>query len=267
MRTIAVVLGALALAGCAARGRSAGGAPPAGPLADARQLVLVVTPGWDSVGATLRRYERDRAGSAWRVAAPPIPAVVGRTGLAWGDGLAPSAGERARLTGPVKREGDGRAPAGAFRLGAAFGFAPPDSVRPWLRMPYRQVTADFECVDDVASRHYNRLVHRADAVPMDWSSSERMRTVQQYRFGLVVDHNAGAGDGAPRPGGGSCIFLHIWARPSAPGARPVGTAGCTAFAPEELEALLRWLDPAARPMLVQLPEAEYQRLRGAWGVP
>ena len=256
-----------ALAACAPRGGREPAAAAAGdPLAGARQLVLVVTPAWDSVGATLRRFERDAAGASWHPAAAPVPAVVGRTGLAWGAGLLPAAGDRARPSGPVKREGDGRSPAGAFRLGAAFGFAPPDSV-PWVRMPYRQVTGDVECVDDTASRHYNRLVSRAGAVPMDWSSSERMRSIQQYRFGLVVDHNAGAGEGAPRPGGGSCIFLHIWARTDAAAARPAGTAGCTAFSPDEIVALLRWLDPAAGPVLVQLPEPEYHRLRGAWGLP
>ena len=46
-----------------------------------------------------------------------IPAVVGRNGLAWGRGVRTDlpAGE------PQKREGDGRAPAGIFKLGPAFG--------------------------------------------------------------------------------------------------------------------------------------------------
>ena len=268
MRRGTILLGAAlalhALSSCA--GRRAGGGDERGeatPLAGARQLVLVVTPAWDSVGATLRRFERADASGAWREVGAAVPAVVGRTGLAWGAGLA----ARAEAGGPVKREGDGRAPAGVFRLGEAFGFAPPDSVRGWLRMPYRHVTADFECVDDTASRHYNRLLHRADASAVDWGSSEKMRTVAQYRFGLVVDHNGGAGSRAAAKGGGSCIFLHIWSRPAAPGARPAGTAGCTAFSEQELVALLRWLDPDARAVLVQLPDEAYRRLRGEWGVP
>jgi hypothetical protein len=36
---------------------------------------------------------------------------------------------------------------------------------------------------------------------------------------------------------------------------------------EDLRAVLAWLDPRARPVLVQLPRAEYAALRGAWGLP
>ena len=82
----------------------------------------------------------------------PIPAVVGRNGLAWGRGihLEPPAG------GPQKREGDGKAPAGIFRLGIAFGYGPGDSA-PWIRLPYQQMTERIKCVDDVASPFYNHI--------------------------------------------------------------------------------------------------------------
>jgi hypothetical protein len=35
----------------------------------------------------------------------------------------------------------------------------------------------------------------------------------------------------------------------------------------ELERLVRWLDPARSPTLVQLPAREYERLRASWGLP
>jgi hypothetical protein len=35
----------------------------------------------------------------------------------------------------------------------------------------------------------------------------------------------------------------------------------------DLEALLIWLDPARKPLLVQLPAAEYRRLIGRWSLP
>jgi D-alanyl-D-alanine dipeptidase len=84
-----------------------------------------------------------------------------------------------------------------------------------------------------------------------------MRSVEGYRWGLVVEHNADA----PVPGRGSCIFLHIWAGPEK------GTAGCTAMEQTNLEELLRWLDSKKLPLLVQLPEGEYTRLRTAWRLP
>ena len=34
-----------------------------------------------------------------------------------------------------------------------------------------------------------------------------------------------------------------------------------------MQALLAWLDPAARPLFVLLPEAQHTRLHAAWGLP
>jgi D-alanyl-D-alanine dipeptidase len=246
-----VALALLSLTSADAGARVAAGRAPA-PLARSRQLVVVTTRGWDAVGGVLRRFERRGARGAWARVGAEVPAVVGRTGLAWGVGLAGAVGTE----GPRKREGDGKAPAGVFRLGTAFGFAPREEAG-WLRVPYLPLTPAVECVDDPASRSYNLIVVRDTAGGADWNSSERMREVEGYRWGLVVAHNAAP----PAPGLGSCIFLHVWAGPDK------GTAGCTAMEQANLEALLRWLDPSKTPLLVQLPEAEYARLRGSWRLP
>jgi D-alanyl-D-alanine dipeptidase len=218
------------------------------PLDGSRQFILVTTPEWSSVRGTLRRFER--RGAKWTQVGEAFDIVVGRSGLGWGDGLVEPGGE-----GPSKREGDGRAPAGVFRLTRAFGFASAGEAT-WLRVPYTPLTPGVECVDDTASAQYNRVVDRSDVKRVDWNSSERMREVEGYRWGVVVAHNARA-----VPGGGSCIFLHIWAGPSK------GTAGCTAMEQPNLEALLRWLDSSKRPLLVQLPRSEYARLGPVWKLP
>src|SRR5262249_11363426 len=89
-------------------------------LIASRQLVLVTTDGWDAVGGEMRRYERDTIKDQWKAVGEKIPVVVGRNGMAWGKGLHGDAiGD-----GPVKKEGDGRSPAGIFSLGSAFGYAP-----------------------------------------------------------------------------------------------------------------------------------------------
>lgn len=222
------------------------------PLARSRQVVLVTTRSWDEVPGTLRRFERKRAGGVWAQVGAAVPVAVGRSGLAWGAGLV----ETSSAAGPQKREGDGRAPAGLFALGTAFGFAPRGEAG-WLRVPYLPLTSEVECVDDPASRSYNLLVTRETAVGADWKSSERMRSVEGYRWGLVVRHNTAP----PVAGRGSCIFLHVWAGPGQ------GTAGCTALEEERLTELLRWLDPQKGPLLLQLPESEYERLRVAWRLP
>jgi D-alanyl-D-alanine dipeptidase len=209
----------------------------------------VTTATWDTTGGTLRRYSRDATGR-WRAEGARVPIVVGRTGLAWGFGFAPAAAGE-----PTKHEGDGKAPAGVFPLGRAFGFAPSaKAVR--TRLPYLALVETTECVDDTASAHYNTIVDRARVPRMDWTSSERMRRIDLYRLGVVVDYNA-----RPAVGRGSCIFLHVWR-----GARS-STAGCTAMAEPALAELVRWLDPARRPALIQLTDAAYARRRAAWALP
>jgi hypothetical protein len=36
---------------------------------------------------------------------------------------------------------------------------------------------------------------------------------------------------------------------------------------DELLKVIRWLDQTKRPLLVQLPEREYRRVRELWGLP
>lgn len=247
----------MALAACAGRTATTGAAAaPASaeethPLAAARQLVVVTTPAWDSTSGTLHRFVRDAAADAWRADGPAVPVVVGRSGLGWGIGF-----DEAERDGPHKHEGDGRSPAGAFPLDTVFGFAPKRETD-WVRLPYVQLTDGSDCVDDGASAHYNTVVDEGAVPRVDWTSAEHMRTIDQYRLGVIVGYNARP----PERGRGSCIFLHIW---NGPGST---TSGCTAFDYQQLAALVKWLDPAKHPTLVQLPAAEYDRLRAAWGLP
>lgn len=219
----------------------------------ALQMIVSTTAEWNAVDATLQRYERASAGEPWRAVGEPVAAAVGRSGLGWGTGVHAAP----RIDGPAKREGDGRAPAGIYRLSSAFGYAAADEV-PWIRLPYVQADSSIECVDDMRSRWYNRRVDR-DTIPQpDWSSHEELRRNDHlYEWGVWVDHNSDP----PAPGGGSCIFLHVWGGPG------VATSGCTAMDEDDLRALLAWLDPRARPVLVQLPREAYGALRGAWELP
>ena len=213
--------------------------------------MVVTTPAWDSTSGTLRRFERGDANAPWREVGMPVAIVVGQAGLAWDDALrTPAPGE------PVKREGDGRSPAGAFALDTAFGFSDAASAA-WISLPYLPLRETTECVDDVGSVHYNTIVDRASTPTVDWNSAEHMRRIGQYTLGVHVAYNAAP----PRRGRGSCIFLHIWAGPSSV------TSGCTAMDATALESLVRWLDPERRPMLVQLPLAESRRLREEWSLP
>ncbi len=240
--------------GSGAGGSGAGGSggATASPIgASTTELVTVISAAWSSVPATLRRYER--AGAAWKPVGVAVPVVLGKSGLAWGIGLAPHAGE----PGPVKHEGDGCSPAGVFSVSTAFGYAAPSDAT-WLKLPYVQATSDLECVDDPASSHYNTLVHKSSVANVDWNSSEHMlRTDALYRWGLFIDHNSAP----PKPGAGSCIFLHLWSGPAS------STVGCTAGEESRIKTVLGWLDPARQPVIVQLPKPVYEAHRVDWALP
>jgi L,D-peptidoglycan transpeptidase YkuD (ErfK/YbiS/YcfS/YnhG family) len=224
-------------------------------LASSRQLILVIASFWDSCAAHLQRFERVRLDGDWRSVGPAFAVSLGKFGLAWGQGLH---GEVDGV-GPEKREGDGCAPAGVFAITALFGYADPDTAfARAAKLPYLCATRDLKCIDDPASAHYNRIVAQSDVAQPDWTSCEDMlRRDQRYAVGAVVGHNC-----VPAvPGAGSCIFLHVWEAPGMP------TAGCTAMALTDMTAIAGWLDGATAPVLVQLPQAEYEGLREAWGLP
>ena len=220
------------------------------PLPGSRQCLVVISPDWGSTTGELRAFERSRTDD-WKAVGVAAPVVLGKKGLAWGLGLVP-----APKTGPHKIEGDNKATAGIFRLGPAFGYATADRAS-WIKLPYVPLTKNTEGVDDSRSRYYNQLVDRSKVAEVDWRSSEKMlRSDILYKWGVFVAHNPAA-----KPGAGSCIFLHVWRNPTA------ATAGCTAMPEQNLVKLLRWLDPAAHPVLIQMPRRNYESLRTTHQLP
>jgi len=208
------------------------------PLRGALRLVLVTTEGMNSMPATAQLFERAAPGDAWRVRGRPGPALVGRAGLAWGLGFH----DLARAGEPVKVEGDKRAPAGVYRLGASFGTLA--STRPG----YLRITGDTVCVDDPSSPAYNTITSRA-AVGPQVRAENMIRMLPMYRRGLVVEYPT---DAAAR--GGSCIFIHVWRSPTR------GTAGCVAMPEERVMALQDFAEGGAA--LAILPRLALARLAG-----
>ena len=224
-------------------------------LSASRQLLVVVAERWESDGGRLQCFARERVDGEWLPVGNPVAVSLGRAGLAWGRGLHPQVGG----AGPEKHEGDGCAPAGIFAITALFGYADPDT--PFARaakLPCLCATRDLKCIDDPASAHYNRIVDQTAIARPDWVSCEEMlRGDERYAVGAVVGHNCDP----VVPGAGSCIFLHVWEAPGVP------TAGCTAMSLADMTEISAWLDGAAPPLLVQLPQAEYECCREAWGLP
>ncbi|MEM6261181.1 MAG: L,D-transpeptidase family protein [Bacteroidota bacterium] len=202
-----------------------------------KQVILVVTDSWDSQTGHLFRFQRLSEASPWRQVGPSWPVVVGKSGLAWGNGLE----DFRKLDGPKKEEGDGTSPAGCFSLGPAFGRSP----SPEISFRYTPIDSTTQCIEDTGSAYYNRLVNEQTPY-RDWNSTDLMlRTDSLYHWGIFVHHNPDQEAQA-----GSCIFFHGWRAASRP------TAGCTALSLKNLEHLIRWLKPRAGPFLVQVPKSQ-----------
>lgn len=221
---------------------------------DCRQLLVGVARGWDDSHATLTLYER-KAGGKWTADGPSWSARLGRDGLAWGRGLhsVPRAS-----SGGSKREGDRRAPAGLFEIGGVWGYE--ESVKRHRQMPYKRITTRDLWIEDPESPHYNRHMVLPHEPRAEWEKKGQMRQDDHaHSLKLFIAHNA-----PPKivAGAGSAIFFHIW---RADGTRP--TAGCTTMEEGKLRALIAKIDPTKRPVYALLPQVEYDRLRGSWGLP
>lgn len=217
---------------------------PAGRPIDiktARQLIVVTSADWSASQGVLRRFERASLREPFHAVGQPLTAFLGRTGLAWRS----DAGAPLPFTpGPLKREGDGKSPAGFLAFGDAWGYGA--KALDGLRFAYHQADDRARCVDDAQSPSYGRITFAPPAPQKEpWQSAERMRMpTDHYKYLLVIDYNMQA----PRAGAGSCIFLHVAPRPGA------ATAGCTALYEEDLLTVLRFLDPQKQPLLLQLPK-------------
>ena len=227
---------------------------PDNPIPESsRQLIVVTTPSWTASRGIMQRYERGDAEADWIVAGSHDPIILGRNGLGWGRGLH----QNPEDSNPIKREGDGKSPAGVFYLREAFGF-PAIGEMGNLKFPYRRITDYLECVDDIASQYYNQLVENNTIDNVDWESSERIhRSPNAYHYSVVVEHNTTD----TQKGAGSCIFLHCVSLTGD------STAGCTTMDRSEMEKVIKWLDADADPLLVQLSLPVYRRLQQDWKLP
>lgn len=215
------------------------------------QVIVGTSDGWNSSHVKLALYEKQ--GGKWVTVGPGWSGRLGKNGLVWGLGLNPLP-EGAK----IKREGDGRAPAGVFDLGGAWGYAP--SIQKAPSLSYVQVTSRDLWYEDVNSPLYNQYL-RIDHDPS--TTAEKKAQMKQgdaaHSLKLFIAHNA-----YPRTqaGAGSSIFFHIWRNGGGS-----ATAGCTTMAEENLKRLIASIDPAKRPLYVLLPQAEYERLRPEWKLP
>jgi len=167
--------------------------------------------------ATLQTFEY--SGATWHAVFPAMTAHIGRAGFS-----------------SNKREGDLKTPAGMYGFGTMFGQQP----SPGVKFPYRQADSASVWVDDVQSPYYNTWQENA-ALSGEHLASSGYATAYAYAVDIAYNTSPIV------PGRGSAIFLHV----STGG----GTAGCVSVSQSNLLRILRWLDPAAHPVIVMGPES------------
>ncbi len=204
------------------------------PPAQAQQLNVVSSPTADPAVpgdlATLTAFARSSRSAPWRSVLGPWQAETGYGHL--------------RVT---RREGDGATPVGVFQFGATVYGTRPDPGS--LRYPYHRLVCGDWWDEDPYSALYNLFVHVPCGVTPPFASrSEPLWTETiAYPYFAVIQFNAAPTiGGAQAPGSG--IFLHSW----------IGepTHGCIALPEPRLLEVLRWLHPAAHPVIEIGTDAE-----------
>jgi len=215
------------------------------------QCVLGVADGWNSTHVTLSYFEKrdgkwQRIGGEWK-------GRLGTKGLIWGRGLQPNPGGAT-----LKKEGDGRSPAGVFDIGGVWGAH--KSVKKHPKTFYHQVTPRDLWVEDAGSKYYNQFLTLGHQPKTRWEKKAQMKQDDYpHSLKMFISHNA-----FPNivSGGGSSIFFHIWRREGA-----AATAGCTTMVEEKLRWIIATVDPGRQPLYVLLPRSEYDKLKPIWKLP
>jgi L,D-peptidoglycan transpeptidase YkuD (ErfK/YbiS/YcfS/YnhG family) len=191
----------------------------------AKQLIVVSSRTYDPPGylAAFQTFQRANASEPWEQVFGTWRAEIGSGDLV-----------------NVRHFGDHATPTGVFAIGARmYGNEPNPG---GLHYAYRQLVCGDWWDEDPYSPEYNQFVHvPCGTTPTFASWSEALWTeTRAYPYLAVLQtNNDPTITGANAPGAG--IFLHHWM--NAP------TQGCVALPLASLLKVLRWLDPAKRPVI------------------
>ena len=193
----------------------------------AGQLITAEGAGYGATVAAVQLWQRN--GGCWVSAGGPWSAHIGQNGFS---------------DHPI--EGDGTSPVGAFGIGPViYGNAP----NPGVRGQYHHLVCGDWWDEDPSSAQYNTFQPVQCGTTPSWANgSEALWTeTKPYPSFAVIDYNT---DPAV-PYAGSGVFI----------AADTGTPtdGCVSLGRPQLDQLLRWLNPAASPLVVMGPASEMTR--------
>ena len=183
------------------------------------QVVIVTTKSLNSINAKLQSFEK--INGKWETIISCF-AVIGKNGFTQN-----------------KIEGDGKSPVGKYSFGICFG----KNLNPEIKFEYHQANINDFWVDDSTSESYNSW--QTGPANGRWNSAENLlrSNDSMYDYAAVINYNDKRIQGK-----GSAIFFHVWRELN------VGTSGCTATSLNNVINILKWLDPAKHPVIIQGPE-------------
>ena len=199
-----------------------------------QQILLVVSDNSNTHKAKLQCFEDGEK------IISTIDVNIGRNGLGFGLGEIQLKQSNTQVE---KREGDGKAPIGIFKLSSVFGYPKSNN----SHMPYMHTSKNLICVDDSNSKYYNKIIYMPKPKPKSFEFMKR--DDMQYELGIVVEHNK-----KKIKQKGSCIFLHVQKM------KDKGTAGCTSMSLNDLQNIVEWLDKKKNPILIQIPKSSSKEI-------
>ncbi len=192
------------------------------------QLITVVAANFQTSVAQVALWQR--RGSCWEPAGGPWTGLIGQNGFS-----------------NHHREGDGTTPTGIYRIGASvYGNEP----NPGYRGRYHRLVCGDWWDEDPTSPAYNTFQHVpcGQSPPFGGDSEPLWTETTYYPSFAVVEYNTDP----VVPYAGSAIFVHA--------DTGVPTTGCVSIPLNDLDVLLRWLDPARLPTIAMAPATELTAL-------
>jgi L,D-peptidoglycan transpeptidase YkuD (ErfK/YbiS/YcfS/YnhG family) len=185
---------------------------------EAEQVIVVLAGSYGSIRATCTTYEKNNGN--WKMI-DEGKAVTGIKGFS-----------------DNRKEGDLTSPTGKYGIPFLFGNAD----NPGVKLPYRSVQVGDYWVSNKIISEYNVWMHYDGSNPKErLYDYEELWTKPLYKYAAVIDFNYGQNK---IMGKGSGIFLHI--APYGGG----GTLGCIGISETQLVKVIKWLDPAKKPVII-----------------
>ncbi|WP_232838456.1 L,D-transpeptidase family protein [Streptomyces geranii] len=165
-----------------------------------------------------------------------------KSGGSWHQVLTTTAriGANGITDGATRKQGTGTTPTGTYTITQGFGVG----ADPGTKVPYHKVTSVDWWVEDPTSAYYNQMrtstqggFHLTETG--DDGSEHLIEYPTQYHNALVINYNM---DPAVK-GRGAGIFLHDLGPQAGP------TAGCVALPAAAMTQIMKWIDPAAHPVI------------------